>query len=60
SVATYYGETESLDFTGVISWPGGSPPKDQPICGFDGSLCPRKTGMALSTFLCVLAVSEWN
>ncbi|XP_066940085.1 atrial natriuretic peptide receptor 1 [Macrobrachium rosenbergii] len=44
SVATYYGESESLEFTGNISWPGGRPPRDQPICGFDGSLCPTGTG----------------
>ncbi|XP_064112550.1 atrial natriuretic peptide receptor 2-like [Macrobrachium nipponense] len=24
--------------------PGGRPPRDQPICGFDGSLCPEATG----------------
>ncbi|XP_066977790.1 atrial natriuretic peptide receptor 1-like [Macrobrachium rosenbergii] len=44
TVATYYGESESLEFTGNISWPGGRPPRDQPICGFDGSLCPEATG----------------
>lgn len=28
-----------------IYWSGGreSPPADQPICGFDGSLCPNKS-----------------
>ncbi|XP_071539288.1 atrial natriuretic peptide receptor 1 [Panulirus ornatus] len=44
SVATYYGESESLEFTGNISWPGGRPPRDQPVCGFDNSLCPEPHG----------------
>ncbi|XP_042219415.1 receptor-type guanylate cyclase gcy-28-like [Homarus americanus] len=44
SVATYYGESESLEFTGNISWPGGRPPRDQPVCGFDMSLCPETHG----------------
>lgn len=28
-----------------IHWSGGreSPPADQPVCGFDGSLCPDKS-----------------
>ncbi|XP_050711339.1 atrial natriuretic peptide receptor 1-like isoform X2 [Eriocheir sinensis] len=43
-VATYHGERESLELTGNISWPGGSPPKDRPRCGFDNSLCPEPTG----------------
>lgn len=43
-VATYYGESGSLEFTGNITWPGGSPPRDRPRCGFDNSLCPEATG----------------
>ncbi|KAK8406870.1 hypothetical protein O3P69_007431 [Scylla paramamosain] len=43
-VATYYGESGSLEFTGNITWPGGSPPRDRPKCGFDNSLCPETTG----------------
>lgn len=43
-VATYYGESESLDFIGNISWPGGRVPKDRPDCGFDNSLCEEHTG----------------
>lgn len=26
-----------------IVWPGGSPPKDSPECGFDGEKCPPET-----------------
>ena len=26
----------------AISWPGGSPPRDRPKCGFQGEACPRR------------------
>ncbi|KAK8741206.1 hypothetical protein OTU49_002557, partial [Cherax quadricarinatus] len=44
SVATYYGESESLEFMGNITWPGGRPPRDQPECGFDNSRCSEAQG----------------
>ena len=30
-----------LDPERPIAWPGGSPPRDRPKCGFKGEACPR-------------------
>ncbi|XP_042879836.1 LOW QUALITY PROTEIN: atrial natriuretic peptide receptor 1-like [Penaeus japonicus] len=57
SVATYYGEKETVTFTKEIHWPGGMPPKDEPECGFDGSRCPDTTdSMTWNIVTGVLAV----
>ncbi|PFX31878.1 Atrial natriuretic peptide receptor 1 [Stylophora pistillata] len=39
-----------------IEWPGGSPPKDSPKCGFDNEKCiPRKTPVGESVKMAIIA-----
>lgn len=39
----------SLSTEKKIIWPGGSPPKDSPKCGFDNELCPAESTDAESS-----------
>ncbi|XP_063382132.1 atrial natriuretic peptide receptor 1-like isoform X3 [Cydia fagiglandana] len=66
-VATYVAANKSLQFNPdrPIHWAGGStdPPRDTPICGFDGSLCPDKSlpvyailSIVLSSVVVILAI----
>ncbi len=34
--------TVKLVLKDKINWPGGKAPRDSPICGFEGELCPEK------------------
>ncbi|XP_047986095.1 atrial natriuretic peptide receptor 1-like isoform X2 [Leguminivora glycinivorella] len=66
-VATYVAANKSLQFhpDRPIHWAGGGtePPRDTPICGFDGSLCPDKSlpvyailSIVLSSVVVILAI----
>ncbi|XP_063548181.1 atrial natriuretic peptide receptor 1-like isoform X1 [Cydia strobilella] len=66
-VATYVAANKSLQFhpDRPIHWAGGStdPPRDTPVCGFDGSLCPDKSlpvyailSIVLSSVVVILAI----
>ncbi|CAJ0561087.1 unnamed protein product, partial [Mesorhabditis spiculigera] len=52
-VAYYSGAANKLESVGPLHWIGGKPPKDQPICGYDKSKCPK--GYPLHVYLLVAA-----